>query len=146
MTTSPTRTLVVANETVASDVLPEVLGGDDGREVLVIAPALNGRLAHWSSDDRRARREAEQRLARCLDSLRAGGLDANGLVGDADPLLAIDDALRVFPADEIVIATHPEGQSNWLARNIVSRARSRYAVPVHHLVVDSLGLTEFLAA
>jgi GABA permease len=146
MTTSPTRTLVVANETVPSDVLPEMLGRDDGREVLVIAPALNGRLAHWSSDDRRARREAEQRLARCLDSLRAGGLVAHGRVGDADPLLAIDDALRVFPANEIVIATHPEGQSNWLARNIVSRARSRYAVPVHHLVVDSLALTEFLAA
>jgi len=58
----------------------------------------------------------------------------------------IDDALRLFPANEIVIATHPEGRSNWLARNIVSRARARYAVPVHHLVVDSLRLTEFLAA
>ena len=137
---------MVANETVASDVLPEMLGRDNRGEVLVVAPALNGRLAHWSSDDRRARREAEQRLARCLDSLRAGGLVANRQVGDADPLLAIDDALRVFPAEEIVIATHGEGRSNWLARNIVSRARSRYAVPVHDLVVDSLGLTELLAA
>jgi GABA permease len=146
MTNPPNRTLIVANETVASDVLPQMLGRVEPDEVLVVAPALNGRLAHWSSDDRRARREAEQRLSRCLDSLRAVGLVANGRVGDADPLLAIDDALRLFPANEIVIATHPEGRSNWLARNIVSRARARYAVPVHHLVVDSLRLTEFLAA
>ena len=82
----------------------------------------------------------------CLQSLRATGLVANGRVGDADPLLAIEDALRIFPANEILIATHPEGRSNWLARNIVGRARARYRLPVQHLVVDSLGGTEFLAA
>ena len=146
MTKLPRRTLVVANETVASDLLPRLLGDDEGREVLVVAPALNGRVAHWSSDDRRARRAAEQRLDVCLDSLRSIGLVANGRVGDADPLLAIDDALRTFPANEILIATHPEGRSNWLARNIVGRARARYPVPVHNLVVDLPGGTEFLAA
>ena len=140
------RTLVIANETVTGDVIPRLLADDESREVLVVAPALNGRLAHWSSDDRRARREAEQRLEGCLDSLRAVGLLVNGSVGDADPLLAIEDALRIFPADDIVIATHPEGRSNWLARNIVGRARARYAVPIHHFVVDSPGRTEFLAA
>jgi GABA permease len=146
MTKPPRRTLVVANETVAADVLLRLLDDDQGREVLVVAPALNGRLAHWSSDDRRARREAEQRLEVCLASLQAVGLVAKGRVGDADPLLAIEDALRLFPANEILIATHPEGRSNWLARNVVSRARERYAVPVHHLVVDSPGHAEFLAA
>ena len=113
---------MIANETVTGEVIPRLLGDDDAREVLVVAPALNGRLAHWSSDDRRARREAEQRLEVCLQSLRATGLVANSRVGDADPLLAIEDALRIFPANEILIATHPEGRSNWLARNIVGRA------------------------
>ncbi len=45
MTTSPIRTLVVANETVASDVLPKMLGPYNGGEVLVVAPALNRRTA-----------------------------------------------------------------------------------------------------
>ena len=146
MTKPPRRTLVVANETVAADALPQMLGRGHDREILVVAPALNGRLAHWSSDDRRARREADQRLDACLDALRALGLVAHGRVGDADPLLAIDDALRIFPANEILIATHPEGRSNWLARNIVGRARARYTVPVLHLVVDSPGQAESLAA
>ena len=59
MTKPSRRTLVIANETVTGEVIPRLLGDDDAREVLVVAPALNGRLAHWSSDDRRARREAE---------------------------------------------------------------------------------------
>ena len=48
----------------------------------------------------------------------------------------MEDALRTFGADEIVISTHPEGRSNWLERGVVSSARERYAVPIHHVVVD----------
>jgi hypothetical protein len=48
-------------------------------------------------------------------------------------LLAIDDALAVFPANEIVIATHPESRSNWLARDIVPRVCARYPLVVHQI-------------
>src|SRR5205807_10127326 len=104
------RVLVIANETLPGHALQEVIGlrAAGGAEVLVVAPALNGRLAHWSSDEDRARRVAAARLERCLADLRARGIQATGRVGDADPLLAIDDALRTFGADEIVVATHPE--------------------------------------
>jgi hypothetical protein len=128
------RILVVANQTVASDALRDFVSrrSAGNAEVAVVAPALNSRLRHWTSDDRQAREAADERLGRCLESLHELGVEARGFVGDADPLQAIDDALRRCPADEIIIATHPEGRSNWLARNIVDRARSRYGTPIHH--------------
>ncbi|HET6697106.1 MAG TPA: hypothetical protein VFG85_11410, partial [Gaiellaceae bacterium] len=55
---------------------------------------------------------------------------------DADPIQAMDDALRTFGADEIVISTHPPGRSNWLEKEIIARARERYDVPITHVVVD----------
>jgi hypothetical protein len=48
----------------------------------------------------------------------------------------MEDALRTFGADEIIISTHPEGRSNWLERGIVTKARERFAVPITHVVVD----------
>ena len=59
------------------------------------------------------------------------GVEARGEVGDADPIQAMDDALRTFGADEIVISTHPPGRSNWLEKEVIARARERYAVPDH---------------
>jgi hypothetical protein len=129
------RLLVVANEMLASDILRATIGSDirNDTDVLVIAPALNTRLAFWAGDDRRAKRDAEGRLAFCLRSLSAAGIDADGFVADADPLLAIEDALQVFDADRIVISTDADGRSNWRARNIVDRARQRFSQPVEQL-------------
>ena len=133
------RILVVANENVEDDVLHDAIRFREV-EVLVVAPALNSRLRHWVSDEDEARRRAELRLAGCVRKLTAAGFDATGLVGDADPLQAIDDALRVFAADEIVVATGEEGRSNWLARDLVGRARSRYPQPIVQLEPDQFAL------
>ena len=126
------RVLVVATDTVADDLLGEVVRGT-AADVLVVAPALNGRLAHWSSDEDRARRAATHRLTGWLEALRARGVTAEGIVGDADPLLAIDDSLRLYAADEIVIAAHHEDRCNWLERRAVRRARERYRQPVRRI-------------
>jgi hypothetical protein len=135
--TETKRILVVANETVEGAQLHETVRarGNGSAEVHVVSPALNSRLRHWISDVDQARHAAEDRLAKCLGRLREAGLDARGSVGDSDPLQAIADALHFFPADEIVIATHPVERSNWLERDLVERARSRYALPVVHVVV-----------
>jgi hypothetical protein len=112
--------------------------GNGSAEVHVVSPALNSRLGQWISDVDDARHAAEDRLVRSLRRLRGAGLDARGSVGDSDPLQAIADALHFFPADEIVIATHPEERSNWLERDLVERARSRCAQPIVHVVVAPL--------
>jgi hypothetical protein len=139
------RVLVVANETVEGDVLHEAIAATGAAEVHVVAPALNSRLRHWVPDEDGAHRTGGNRLSACLERLRNAGLDARGSVGDGDPLQALSDALRFFPADEIVIATHPEGRSHWLARNLVERARSRFAQPIVHVVVDVLNRREYVA-
>jgi hypothetical protein len=128
------KTLVIANETIEGQALLEAI--PYATEVRVVAPALNSRLRHWLSDEDGARDAAEERLARCLERLSSAGIEASGRVGDADPLLAISDELRVFAADELVISTHPAGRSRWLARNVVDRACEQFDLPVFHVVVD----------
>lgn len=130
------KILVLANETATSPALRRLvteLAADAEARVLVVAPALVGRLEFWASDDRRARSAAGRRLDECLAALGDDGVDAAGYVGDSNPIQAIEDALSIFGADEIVISTHPEGSSNWLARNVVTRARARFDRPVHHI-------------
>jgi Universal stress protein family len=133
------RILVVANETVVGRALRDAV--DDAAEghrstVLVVSPALNSPLKHWTSDEDQARAAAEDRIRRSVGELERLGISARGEVGDADPIQAIEDALRTFGADVIVISTHPEGRSNWLERGVVTTARERFAVPITHVVVD----------
>jgi nucleotide-binding universal stress UspA family protein len=133
------RVLVVANETVAgAELLAELKKHAQGRKtrVLVVTPALNTKLKHWVSDEDSARAAAAERLQASLEAMRAGGMNVDGEVGDPDPLQAIDDAIRTFSPDEIVISTHPEGRSNWLEQGVVDGARERFDVPVTHVVVD----------
>jgi len=133
------RILVIANETVGGrelrDRITERAQGQRA-EVLVVTPALNTPLRHFTSDVDGAREEAGKRLEDSLARLREAGIEARGEVGDGDPLQAIEDALRTFGADEVIISTHPEGRSNWLERGVVTGARDRFALPITHVVVD----------
>jgi GABA permease len=133
------RVLVVANETVGGEELMSAiselaLGGKT--EFLVVSPALNSRLKTWTSDEDPARAQAQTRLDATLSRLASVGIEARGEVGDVDPLVAIEDAVRLFHPDEIVVSTHPVGKSNWLERGVVGAVRERFDVPVTHVVVD----------
>lgn len=133
------RILVVANETVAGHELRDLLGrkAEGIREdVLLVCPALNSKLRTWTSDEDGARAAAQSRLDMSLTRLAQLGVQARGEIGDGDPLQALEDALREFPADEIVVSTHPPGRSHWLEQGVVENARMRYDVPVTHVVVD----------
>jgi hypothetical protein len=133
------RILVVANETVGGrTLLDEIRRHSEGvkEEILVVVPALNSALRHWTSDEDAARGAAQQRLDASLARLAENGIVARGEVGDGEPLQAIEDALRTFGADEVIISTHPEGRSHWLERGVVTGARERFALPITHVVVD----------
>jgi hypothetical protein len=133
------RILVIANETVGGSTLRECIRAkSEGyhEQVLVVTPALNSPLRHWASDEDGARAAARERLEASLERLREAGVDARGEVGDAEPLQAIEDGLRTFGPDEIIISTHPEGRSHWLEQRLVERARERFALPITHVVVD----------
>jgi GABA permease len=133
------RILVVANETVGGpELLSEIRERSQGHaaRVLVVCPALNSPLRHWVSDEDEARALAQARLDESLAAMRAAGLQATGEIGDGDPIQAIEDAVRTFRPDELIISTHPAGRSHWLERGVVEKARERFDLPLTHVVVD----------
>jgi GABA permease len=145
----PAGILVVANRTCPCPMLLDEVSRRVSIapvDVLVVVPALNSRLRHWLSDIDDAVARAHERLEVALADLHTRGVMARGEVGDANPLVAIDDALAHFPASAIVIATLPPGQSNWLERGLIEKARARFDVPVTHLVSSEGLLEERIAA
>jgi hypothetical protein len=135
------RLLVAANETVGGRaLLSEIESRCSGRrsEILVVVPVLApSRLAHLAHDVDHAIGEAQARLDHSLRTMASAGLKARGYVGDHhDPNTAIEDALREFAADEVIVSTHPPERSRWLEGGVVERARRDIPLPVTHVVVD----------
>lgn len=137
------RLLVVANETVQGEALLKEIRDrcrDRRCEVMVVTPALaSSRASHWASDIDEAIELARQRMELSLIEIKQLGLRAKGEIGDSDPNVAIEDALRIFPADEILISTHPPDRSRWLEHGVVDKARERIDLPITHVVVDLAG-------
>ena len=138
------RVLVVANETVGADeLLAELrrLKNEREAEYFVCVPAqplLTGHGAVWSSDAMVA--AARHRLDSVLSILRGEGLRVDGALGDHRPLHALDDAVREFRPDLIVISTHPEERSNWLRQDIVEWARASTASRSERRLARSAGI------
>lgn len=136
------RVLVVANETVGGrsllDALQRRLEGEKASAVLVVVPPLSKSAAdHWSSDVDGDIAEARNRLDSSVSAMRTAGMTVQGRLGDHhDPNQAIEDALKTFPADEVIISTHPESRSRWLESGVVEKARAELPQPVTHVVVD----------
>ena len=134
------RLLVIANETVqGEELLKEIRDRCRDRrcEVMVVTPALaSSRTSHWTSDIDEAIELARQRMELSLIEIKRLGLKAKGEIGDSDPNVAIEDALRVFAADEILISTHPSERSRWLEQGVVDKAREQIDLPIAHVVVD----------
>ena len=131
--------LVVANETVVSHALVELLeqkAADGPVRVVVVAPVNQPRQGYVVYYDTR-RAAARRRLDRTLDLLRKAGVPATGVVVEADPVAALHDAIHQLEPDEIVVSTHPQKQSGWLRRNAVDQMhRVAGSIPFQHVVVD----------
>ena len=134
------RILVVANETLSGRALRQEIskrgrGGD--AQLKVVCPALNSKIRHWTNEeDAGARDRPAAPRAVCWPSCGARASTPTGDIGDDDPVQAMEDGLRRFHADEVIISTHPPGRSNWLEHDVVERARARFDIPVTHVVVD----------
>jgi hypothetical protein len=132
------RVLVIADESCINadlcQLVAEHVQGTNSK-VLVVAPALNTRLRHYASDTDEAEQRARYVLDDTLRCMRRHGIAATGELGDADPLIAINDWLSEFSADEIVIATHSADELNWLEKGVVNEARRRFGAPVTHAVI-----------
>ncbi len=130
--------LVVATAPVDNSLLRDRLrehAGPDA-EVRVVAPASDLSPLQWlASDEDEARGEAAE-IARSAEQAaepEAGRVEAQ--VGDSDPVQAIEDALREFPAAEVIVVTRPGEEANWLEQDTAEEASERFGIPVTHLVV-----------
>ncbi len=133
------RVLVVANRTLQGEDLAAIVQSraERGAELRVVVPILVSRARYIASDVDRELQEAGERLAAALAWAHDAGFEASGKVGDPNVALgAIEDELRLFAADEVVISTLPPGKSNWLETGIVKRLREELDIPVTHVIVE----------
>jgi hypothetical protein len=134
------RILVVANRTLDGEELRALLRqrADDGTKFRVVAPILASRIHYLTSDIDEESEEAQRRLLTLLAWALGEGLDASGKVGDPHAALgAIEDELRLFGPDEVIVSTYPPGRSNWLERGILERLRAQLDIPVTHVTVEA---------
>ena len=132
------KVLAVVSEPLSPEVLRSALGEPEASsaEVLVVAPALTSKRRMILSDPDPAIERAEQMEEETVERLGEEGIDAAGDTGESDPLLAIQDALQTFPANEIVLFTHAGGEQNWLEEGLVDEAQERFEPPVRHMLVE----------
>jgi GABA permease len=136
------RVLVVANQTLgAVELMQEVrrIHGSMNAHYLVCVP-VNAVAMGQTPPDRAAhgleatRQAAADRLDETLSILASEGLRAEGRLGDSRPLVAMDEAVKEFHPDSIIISTHPHERSAWLREGVVAKAEASYKIPVHHVV------------
>jgi hypothetical protein len=137
----PRRLLVVTTAEVADGALLRDLvrgrAGDDA-EMLVVAPASDLSRLDWltnAEDD--ARTEAGSLAVKTAAATPTDDVEAR--VGDSNPLMAIEDALRTFAADEILVVGHPDDQAGWLEEGTGATAQARFSIPITRVTIAEDG-------
>jgi hypothetical protein len=130
------RYLVVAHRTLAGARLQDRLAelaahGPTTFHVVVPAEPPTGHA--WTETE--ARHAAQARLDQAMPRLSTIAAEFTTEVGDADPLLAVDDVLLRDPAfDAIIVSTLPPGPSRWLKRDMPHRIEERTGLRVIHVI------------
>ena len=133
----PHRILALVSQPVDAAALRSAVGEDvaGDAEVLVVAPALQSKRRYLLADPDPGIERAEAVQEETVERLAEEGVDAAGDTGEADPMLAIQDALVTYQADEIVLFTRPDDQQSWLEDGLVERAKERFDLPVRQVEV-----------
>lgn len=128
--------IVVANATLCGDELAEhVRGlGAGGVELDVLAPVLTSRTHLAYTDVDAETRQARDRLSRSLNWAWAQGFAARGEIGDPSAGMGLEDALRDFGADEVIVVTGQAEPAHWQERSELERLRKELDVPVVQIV------------
>jgi hypothetical protein len=125
--------LVVANLTAGSSQLLEALKARAERSpirVLLVIPGKGPGLG--------GREAARERLEQALAGMRAAGLEADGVVGDADPMEAVAECFDPARHDEAIVCTLPGRSSKWIEHDFPHRVARFTGVPTTHVVADDL--------
>lgn len=133
------KVLVLTSEPITADQLRDALGNDGetaDAEVMVVAPALAASaMKFWMSDADDAIARAEQVRRESVERLGEAGVSATGDTGEADPYTAIEDALKTFEADRIVLFTHRAEDRRYREDLDDREIAERFGLPVDHATV-----------
>jgi hypothetical protein len=127
-----TKLLVIANRTIdANEILAAVVSRAAGGpvEVTLVAPVLGG-----AGSMRACRTAMAQRLDGAVKRLSEAGVKAEAIVGDADPIVAVQDAWDPRRFDEVIVVTPPTGVPRWMPADLPHRVERLTAARVTHIV------------
>jgi hypothetical protein len=136
MPVSTRRLLVVTTAVLEPETLRERVerhAGGRPAEIKIVAPAADVSPLQWLASDEDAARGDAERVAGESAAAVEGEARVETEVGDTDPVQAIEDALRTFPADEVIVITREGDDASWLEADAGAEANERFGVPVTHL-------------
>jgi hypothetical protein len=123
--TAVTRVLVVAHKTAATQPLLDAVRARSARSpcvfTLLVPNATHGLHKVVDPEDQGAS-EARTALERAVPLLsEAAGSPVEGILGDADPMAAVQDALNLRGFDEVIVSTLSPRVSRWLKLDLPSK-------------------------
>jgi hypothetical protein len=129
--------LVVANQPLYGVELRErIFRHGEEVELDVLAPVLTSHIHYGVSDIDQELEDARRRLQRSLAWAVTLNIVVRGRVGDPSPTTAVEDELRDFGPDEVIVVTHPRDRQTWQERDELERLRRELDVPVTHVAVN----------
>jgi len=132
------RYLLLANRTLEEPwLLPRLLGLAEGGAHFHVVVSPTPTESGGDRTDDKGLGLASYRLRYIVDKLHEAGIEAEGEVGNADPLRAVTRAIEHQPADEILVATLARGASRWLDVDLPATLHRRFSVPVTTLTGPS---------
>jgi hypothetical protein len=109
----------------------------EGVEVRLVVPAVEANvLRHTMGDIDEPREQAKERLEASLRYLRQHGVEAQGEVGDPDPVQAAQDALLKAPADEVIFFEYDHGEERWFEGEMFEHAKESLEPPLRMVVLS----------
>ena len=127
------KLLVLATDPVgADDVRAALPDADlDRSQVLVVSPAVNeSPVAFWVSDSDEAIADAESSAEQTAAALRERGAQARAKTGDSEPIVALQDALATYQADQVLVFVRAEDGARYREDDVLGEAQRRFGVPV----------------
>jgi hypothetical protein len=104
------RVLVLATAEVTPEIVERVAAAAEGADdVRLVVPVQDSQLDRWLSATDDAREHAQDTLAHTAGALVAAGLPVSGALGDGDTAQALEDELRGFAAERVILIADPSG-------------------------------------
>jgi hypothetical protein len=130
-----THLLVIANRTVDSGEVRDAIierAAAGSVHVTLVAPVSSG-----TGSERERRAATAERVERAVQQLTKAGVTVDGIVGDSDPMVAVQEAWDPRRFDEVIVATLPSGASRWMAADLPRRVERLTGARVTRVVADT---------